>query len=152
MLKKYMKKIIFKKIAFSVIIITLIISFFRLASFSRAEDDEERGGDDDYYRQPAAQTTPPQVIEQQIIQPLSTINTPKIIAPKDSTVAPKSEPFNNVSSTVVDNTAILTALKDSDQDGIPDPADKHPGQDDFSFSLLDNNHNGIADDLEQLLK
>lgn len=55
-------------------------------------------------------------------------------------------------STQIDNSAILASLQDSDQDGITDEFDKHQSQDDFSFYLIDNNNNGIADDLEILIK
>jgi hypothetical protein len=48
--------------------------------------------------------------------------------------------------------AILAALRDSDKDGIPDSLDKHPNEDDYAYSLLDKNNNGVSDDLESLLK
>ncbi len=57
-----------------------------------------------------------------------------------------------VSSVTIGSSVALTPLKDSDQDGIRDISDRHPGEDDFSYLLLDNNHNGIADDLELLIK
>lgn len=46
----------------------------------------------------------------------------------------------------------LDQVKDSDLDGVPDYLDLHPGEDDYAFLIIDDNHNGIADELEILLK
>ncbi|MHB8904225.1 MAG: hypothetical protein ACYC40_03950, partial [Patescibacteria group bacterium] len=75
----------------------------------------------------------------EVIQPQPTITQTPAIAP-------------SASSPVFDNSALLVTLIDSDKDGIPDVIDKYPGQDDFAYYLLDRNKDGIADDLENLIK
>lgn len=116
-----------KILALTIITVTLLVLFFSVAPFGRADDeerDEERKGEEreeEDYR-PSFQV------------PLTPVKTLSIISNKPN------------------GSAVLAPFKDSDQDGIPDLLDKHPGQDDFSFTLIDNNNNGIADDLEILLK
>ncbi len=46
---------------------------------------------------------------------------------------------------------MTTDLIDSDQDGIIDILDTHPGEDDFAFRIQDTNKNGLIDDLEYLI-
>lgn len=129
-----MKKIHLIKI-YRLVIITIILmtSLFIITSFSRAEDDdyEERGQED--YR-PRSQSVLNQVKDQS-----------PLVIPKNNAIQPKNINTNSIRS---GEAAILAALIDSDSDGIPDVNDKHPGEDDFSYSLVDNNGNGIADDLE----
>lgn len=135
-----MKKIFLKNLS-SIVIASFIISisFFMVAAYSRADDD--RGDNEDNFRQSNEdnfqQPTAPQPVEVIQSQPIIT-QTPAIVP--------------SVSPPVSDNSAILAALNDSDKDGIPDIIDKYPGQDDFAYYLLDRNKNGIADDLEKLIK
>lgn len=115
--------------------VAIVIALLTAFSVSQAEDDNEAGGDrfEEDYR-PAAPVLP-------IETPAPVVTPQNIVQPQTITTSVK-----------IDNSAVLALLVDSDQDGIADVSDKHPGQDDFSFSLIDNNHNGIADDLEILIK
>lgn len=160
-----MKKNIINKISIFALVVILLGSFLFKTSLSRADDDEggDRGED---YRPPVQTPQPqPEILPQPqpiIIQPQIQIQQPSLqtpapaaAAPALSATAPKTNPSIITKQTIiktVDNSALLASLKDSDKDGIPDIMDKHPGQDDFAYSLIDNNHNGIADDLEILLK
>lgn len=141
-----MKKTIFKKISFFLILFVLLSSYFVLVSASHADDDEGeesarenienyREGDDKLW---GAQ---PQLPVTDQIAPTQTIS-PKNERQQAQTVdTPAGQ----------NNAAVLASLRDSDQDGIADIADQYPNQDDFAFSLIDNNHNGLADDLESLV-
>lgn len=135
-----MKKI--KIIRIITLSIVLTVSFFIIASFSFAEDDEreerEERGDD--YRSEEIQQAQPNL---EIVPP-SQLKPQLPIANKTADLSPVTSTQSNINR--------LVTLKDSDQDGIPDNNDKHPGLDDFSFSLIDNNNNGIADDLEILVR
>lgn len=127
-----MKKTIFKKISFFLILSVLLGSYLVAVSASRADDDEgeerDRWEDDD--RDDERQETP-------------------LAAPSVQTPRVNQKPVKGTSGP--DQAALLVSLQDSDQDGIVDNADKYPGQDDFSFIIVDNNRNGIADDLELLI-
>lgn len=121
-----------KKDLTKIFILTVVVAIALLTAFSvsRAEDDNEEGGNrfEEDYRP---------------VTPVLPIQTPSpVIAPQKTITT----------SVKIDNSAILALLVDSDQDGVADVSDKYPGQDDFSFNLIDNNHNGIADDLEILIK
>ena len=78
------------------------------------------------------------------------VKTPITLPSIVNTVVPRKVKINNIPGNAK-NTAV-DVYKDSDQDGIPDNLDTHPGEDDFAYMIIDNNHNGIADDLELLLK
>lgn len=128
-----MKKIHLTKIYRLVIItIVLITSLFIKTAFSRAEDNNYEERDQEDYR-PRSQSVLNQVKDQ----------SPVVIP--NNAIQPKTI---NIVSAKSSAASILAALIDSDSDGIPDINDKHPGEDDFSYSLVDNNGNGIADDLE----
>jgi hypothetical protein len=124
---------------FSVLIIFSCLFIF--VSTSRADDDENERYEDDY-------------------QTVETINPVQIDSPAITPVLVPSTISNNVApiktmvinSPQIDNLAVLAALADSDQDGIPNLIDKYPGEDDFAYKLIDNNNNGIADELEILIK
>lgn len=130
-----MKKINLKNIYFATIAsLILVASFLVIVSYSRAEDDNE--GEREDYRESV-----------QVIQPQPPVQSqPQAQSPSDAIQTPTT------GSTVSDNSAILAALKDSDKDGMPDVVDQYPGEDDFAYVLIDQNNNGIADDLEMLLK
>lgn len=71
---------------------------------------------------------------------------PVIIQPTVTAPAPI------ITETILTNKEVpVNTLTDSDADGIIDSLDKYPDQDDFSFNVLDNNSNGIIDELEYLL-
>jgi|GEM_PF-875056 len=131
-----MKKTIFNKISFFLILSVLLGSYLILVSASRADDDEgeeydqweERNHDDERAEEKKYQEEK---------KPIKSKVTPIL----QSNIAPRDKP---------DKAALLASLQDSDQDGIVDIADKHPGQDDFSFIIVDNNRNGLADELEIL--
>lgn len=124
-----------KILTLTVIIVTALLL---VVSASRAEDDNEEGDryEEDY--RPAVSAPP----------------TGTIVPITNPAVTPQNiiESKTITTSTQIDNSAILAKLQDSDQDGITDEFDKHPDQDDFSFYLIDDNNNGIADDLEILIK
>jgi len=126
-----MKKTIFKKISFFLILFVLLGSYLMAVSVSRADDDEEeerdRWEDDD--RDDERQEAP-------------------LAAPRAQTPRVNQKPVEGTRGP--DKAALLASLQDSDQDGIVDNSDKYPGQDDFSFMIVDNNRNGLADDLELL--
>lgn len=46
----------------------------------------------------------------------------------------------------------LLYVMDSDHDGVSDAEDKHPGDNDFIYALSDANENGIADDVEGIIR
>jgi hypothetical protein len=156
-----MKKISFKKISLlSVIILVLFVSAISAISFSHAEDDEderyERDNDRSWLSEREEEnvepevTTPAPVVES---APVITV-TPTTATPVTTTASPVVN--NSKTQTIVVTTnnkaAILAALRDSDQDGVTDLLDKHPGEDDYAYSLLDKNNNGVDDNLEILLK
>lgn len=121
-----MKKDIFsKQITLVAIILMLVVSLAVFINFTRAEDDEGKIE----YESEDWQDPAPQVVSSPVVAP---IPTPVVV---------NSE-----------NGELLAIFKDSDRDGLPDVIDKHPGEDDFSYRLVDVNRNGIADDLEILLK
>lgn len=124
-----------KILTLTVIIVTALLL---VVSVSRAENDNEEGDryEEDY--RPAVSAPPTETIVP--------ITNPSV-TPQDII-----ESKTITTSTQIDNSAILASLEDSDQDGITNGVDKYPGQDDFSFYLIDNNNNGIADDLEILIK
>lgn len=127
-----MKKLNPIKLFLILISLALITTtLFFAVSYSRAEDDNEReyenGGETENY-------TPAPVVPTPISTPAPIIDN------------------NQPPSSQADNSALIKTLIDTDQDGIPNVSDQHPGQDDFSYNLVDNNQNGIADDLEKLLK
>lgn len=66
---------------------------------------------------------------------------PKILKAEPAVIQPDEAAKSNINN-----------WQDSDHDGVPDILDKHPGEDDFAFSIIDANQNGIADELELLLK
>lgn len=156
-----MKNISLKKISvLSVIILVLVVSAISAISFSRAEDDEEENEnrswlsdrsdreEDDY--------VPEATVQAPVIQSAPVVESaPAVTAtPTATTASPVSN--NPKTQTIVVTTnnkaAILAALRDSDQDGVTDSLDKYPGEDDYAYSLLDKNNNGVGDDLEILLK
>jgi hypothetical protein len=160
-----MKKIFLKNLSYIVIASFVVFtSTLLVASYSRADDEEDN---EDNYRQPVqtiqqpVEVIQPQPVIQEVPVIVSPVQTPVIQTPvvTPSVSAPTASP-KQITTTInketiikiPDNSALLAALKDSDNDGIPDVIDKYPGQDDFSYYLLDNNKNGIADDLENLMK
>jgi len=131
-----MKKTIFKKISFSLILSVLLGSYLISVSTSRADDDE--GEEYDQWEEKARDD---ERVEEKKYQEEKTSIKSKVTPVLQSNIAPRDKP---------DKTALLASLQDSDQDGIVDIADKYPGQDDFSFIIVDNNRNGVADELEIL--
>lgn len=116
----------------------IVAALLLVVSVSKAEDDNKEGNNYEEDYRPTVSAPP---IETLIPITNSAVTSQDIITSKPITT-----------STQIDNSAILASLQDSDQDGIPDVSDKYPGQDDFSFYLIDDNNNGIADDLEILIK
>lgn len=150
-----MKKI--KLTTYSIIVTSIILlSLFSFTAFSRAEsDDDESDREDDFFIPPI------QTIQQPVVPIIPAAPTPPIVPDVilPPTIISTSTQNTNattvttpVNITVDNRAAILTLLKDSDGDGVPDTIDLYPGEDDFAYSLIDNNKNGIADDLEILLK
>lgn len=123
------------KIQKIILFASLLLIFVVGINFALAEDDNEREDEDRY--QPA--------------QVVPTTETP--IVP-EVTAAPTliSEPVTEIKAVTTTQTkeAVREVLVDSDQDGVIDKLDIHPGEDDFAF-VSDDNQNGIADDLEYLL-
>ncbi|QQG52767.1 MAG: hypothetical protein HY931_00850 [Candidatus Falkowbacteria bacterium] len=138
-----MEKINFKKTLLPFfIILTLFVSAFSFASWSRAEDDDEEGErfwflerEEREEDEGGGREEDENGYENEEWEPNSEniTDTPVIINPVNETID-------------------LAALIDSDQDGIIDSADKYPSEDDFAYLLLDKNKNGIGDDLEKILK
>jgi len=160
-----MKKLNLKKeYIIAVVALVSIISLFTIISNSKADDDE---GDGENRQprvvqpvvQPIVQPQPIQIVQpQQVVEPEPVVQPDRVVIPQP-TVAPVTAPKQvntvirqNTVVTIPDNSAVLAALKDSDNDGVPDIVDKHPGEDDFAYTMIDNNHNGIADNLEALIK
>lgn len=115
---------------------------------SRAEDDDEEEG---YERSESRyeEDYRPAAISPSLENVLPVTN--HLIAPvNNNSVVPISNSTTN--NNQINIALILKDLKDSDQDGISDKLDKYAGQDDFAYSLIDENNNGIADDLEILIK
>ena len=150
-------------IKISVIATIVLISTFSLAFLSRADDDQSENDDNNTERNRSVLQTPP--VQEQLPTDLPvTILPPVIEAPIDSPII-EPELYSGDQSEqqakpvsvsvpkpiVTTNAALITALRDTDKDGIPDAVDKHPGLDDYSFHFIDENNDGIADDLEALI-
>lgn len=135
--KKYFKIMIF------LVAIFFIVAILAPSYFSRAENDQDEGGQGD---EDSAFSAP---LSEGAITP---VNTDPIIPA--TTVEPSDVQASVIPTPLisVNNSALLAKLKDSDHDGVPDISDKHPGEDDFAYSLLDKNNNGVADDLELVLQ
>lgn len=116
-----------------IIPVFLSLIFIFGVNFVKAEDENE--GDEDEYEYRAVEKIAP------VEAPLA---IPVAVTPQTS----------EIKSTIVDSQVVITtsqkSLVDSDNDGIVDSLDVHPGEDDFSFTQ-DVNNNGIVDDLEYLL-
>jgi hypothetical protein len=139
---------LFKKFSLAAFIILMVSSLLVFGFYSRAEDDEE---DEGYDR---SESRYEEDYRPALISPSSENVSPvtnQLIAPVNNNfVVPISNSTTN--NNQINIALILKDLKDSDQDGIGDKLDKYAGQDDFSYSLIDENNNGIADDLEILIK
>ncbi|MFA5886914.1 MAG: hypothetical protein WC863_04070 [Patescibacteria group bacterium] len=126
-----MKKI--KKISTSL----LLIFLFALTSQPiLAEDDDYDDYEENNYRE--NNDDRPEVIS-------AVEETSAPVTPRVSTIdAPAATGF-------LPTVNITNSLIDSDQDGIIDILDTHPGEDDFAFRIQDANKNGLIDDLEYLM-
>ncbi len=150
-------------------LLIILVSLFSLITLSHADDDEREHDDNDYHKEdryeapaiiaPVPEPIPepiPELIPEPIPEPVvisAPVTPAEIIKPvyndglrTQNSIVPTQ--VTKIITTKIDNTAAIALLSDSDQDGIPDTIDKYQGIDDFAFSLIDANHNGIADDLE----
>jgi len=124
--KKNLKIIIFSLFLF----IFVLANNFALADDDNEEDEREGGREEENYQ------SPQEIQAETPVAPLiSPIPTPVPLAPV---------------TRIVTVSTPLVNLSDADSDGIIDILDSHNGEDDFAFAILDNNKNGIADDLEYL--
>lgn len=120
-----------KNILFPALFFVLLIIFFSIINYGRAESDDDDNEEIDSPQtqiQPQIETT---------VQPSA----------NKSTDSKAQNPFSNQGKASVQ---AIDSLKDSDQDGVPDKFDKHPGEDDFAYLIVDANHNGLSDELEPL--
>lgn len=108
-----------------IIFFTVVIGLIFIASFSLAENDNE-------YERDGYNSVPATTISEPI-------------------TAPAPEPVISPVITEVPQVTITTNLVDTDSDGIIDSLDKYPGEDDFAYSGIDANNNGVIDELEYLL-
>ncbi len=122
-----------------IIIFSLFIFIFALANnFALADDDEDEDEEeerDNKRSEENYQPLPEVQVETPMAPIISPIPTPILLSP--------------VTKIVTVSTPLVN-LSDTDSDGIIDILDSHNGEDDFAFAILDNNKNGIADDLEYL--
>jgi hypothetical protein len=161
------KKYITKIFVFSTIMAIVLTSFFAVISTSRAEDDEDEWGEREeredrqeryYIERPAVEPIQEPRLEAvplEIKQELEPVPVAPVILREDvPTISSSPIQTKNTMITSVTETqpSGISSIKDSDQDGIADLLDRHLGEDDFAYSLMDGNDNGIADDLEVLIK
>jgi hypothetical protein len=145
-----MKKISFKKISFLlVIVLVLFISAISPVSFSRAEDDDEEDNDRFWFlgREEREEDEWEDDKEEWEDDEGEDEDEEEWEERGDENI-PQTPAIINTTN----NASTLATLVDSDQDGIVDSADTHPGEDDYAYLLLDKNKNGVSDNLEILLK
>lgn len=134
-----------KKLSSIFLIMIFLISLANMAIAERDDDEYEQEDEHEEYREPEAiklpEYAPIPVVEEEVVVP---IETEKLIqkTPTKITSNEKQAP----------KTTAITTNIDTDQDGIIDKDDKHPGEDDFAFQAIDMNKNGIVDDLENIAK
>lgn len=117
-----------------IITLSLFIGVILIANFALAEDDNE--SETENYYVPVVNRSVP-VVPVSSVNPVTPSPTPTEVVQPTSVVSTQEIPEN--------------ILVDSDADGVIDSLDKYPGKDDFSFNVLDNNKNGVIDELEYLL-
>jgi hypothetical protein len=137
-----------------------ILNHYAIADNETGDDEENYTAADNYEgsegggqiqdKSPEpAQTT--EIQEKTIPQPI-TKQQGEAISDENEVLkpVPVQNTTNSVNTKNISPTQPSNAYIDSDQDGVPDSIDKHPGFDDFAYAIIDANQNGIADDLEIL--
>jgi hypothetical protein len=136
------KKSIILKIFF-LFILFFSISWFAEMPISLADNDD--WGEDEYYeRGEDNDDDEDKYYDEEEAAPDNFMVTPSIVSPQDALqeieVKQEIKQFS------------YQDFIDTDKDGIADVRDQYPQEDDFAYLLVDNNNNGVADDLEKLLK
>ncbi len=157
---------IYKKIFFLFIIMALFLSVSP-AVLADDDDNDERNErsekryelqqNDDAVIQPISAPEPVDdkpVTQPVIVQPEEKIQDPeRVIIPKTTKTVSENK---NLVLPVISKTNVASSpnreLMDSDLDGIADANDRHENFDDFAYNIVDKNGNGLADDLEVLIK
>ena len=141
------------KISIIVVIIGIALSVSLMSAWAEREDDEWERGEIEHGAAYESEDGSGDIPAPAAAQPAEDVTTS----------APVSAPTSSGTVTAADNTAASAAeiarlkaninvLIDSDLDGIPDTLDRHPGEDDFAYIITDRNGNGLADDLEALIR
>ncbi len=123
----------------------------------RSEKRYELQQNDDAVIQPISAPEPVDdkpVTQPVIVQPEEKIQDPeRVIIPKTTKTVSENK---NLVLPVISKTNVASSpnreLMDSDLDGIADANDRHENFDDFAYNIVDKNGNGLADDLEVLIK
>ncbi len=129
-----------------IIIFTFLSLFFIIGAnivLAENDDEEEYRNENDFKSIVIPIETPIAPIAPVVVPISAPIITAKPIVTSQPVFEAKT--INTQISEVISNVLI-----DSDQDGIVDSLDLHPGEDDFAFTN-DVNQNGIVDDLEYLV-
>lgn len=120
------------------LLVFLLLASLSVSAMVFADDDDEREDDDDFPR-----------YQQEESPAIRNIAEP---ARRMIEATPVVVPDQAVTEEAAINTAADHFLSDADADGIADASDRYLGEDDFAYNLIDDNNNGLADELEALMK